>query len=261
MIHKDRPVTDWINGDHVVINQRLASHYGMNKTAKDLTDDDQFKAILISDDPRAGVRSGAFGLGAVHMLTSYSRRTSPVLRGGWVLETMFGTRVPAPPPDVPVLPGGERESDKQTVRQRLEKHRKHPTCAACHDLIDPIGFAMENFDVLGRWRDKEGKEGQGPKIDSSGKLPSGETFSDINELRGLLANRKEDFVHQYVKQMLGYALGRSLEEADICTIETVARNLNQSGNRTGELISSIVTSLPFTHRDKVRPNQAAGSID
>ncbi len=179
MIQNNRPVTDWLDCDYVVVNRRLARHYGIEPVP---VSDASFEEISVKNSPRPGV----LGLGAVHMLTSYSKRTSPVLRGGWVLETIFGTRLPAPPPDAGNLSGGEKEVKEKTVRQRLEKHRQNPTCAACHDLIDPIGFALENFDVLGRWRDKEGEN----KIDSLGRLPSGETFSGPSELREVLVGRK-----------------------------------------------------------------------
>ena len=266
MIRENRPVTDWIDSNTVVINHRLAKHYGMETTAKKLKDDkDRFVAVRIADDSEASRRTGALGLGAVHMLTSYSRRTSPVLRGAWVLETIFGTRVPAPPPDVPSLPGGEKENGKKTVRQRLEQHRENPTCAACHDLIDPIGFALENFDVIGRWRDHErGPASEEdwqkkiekapetiaklPMIDSSGRLPSGETFDGVDELRAVLMARQEAFLDEYIRRMLGFALARSLEEADACTIDSIRNHMLDNDLRTRELIHAIIQSTPFLNR-------------
>ncbi|WP_037228644.1 DUF1592 domain-containing protein [Rhodopirellula baltica] len=266
MIRENRPVTDWIDSDTVVINHRLAKHYGMETAAEKLKDDQQrFVAVRIADDPEASLRTGALGLGAVHMLTSYSRRTSPVLRGAWVLETIFGTRVPAPPPDVPSLPGGEKENGKKTVRQRLEQHRENPTCAACHDLIDPIGFALENFDVIGRWRDHErGSASEEdwqkkiekapetiaklPRIDSSGRLPSGETFEGVDELRAVLMARQDAFLDEYIRRMLGFALARSLEEADACTIDSIRNQMLQNDLQTRELIHAIIQSTPFLNR-------------
>ncbi|KLU02785.1 putative signal peptide and transmembrane protein [Rhodopirellula islandica] len=266
MIRENRPVTDWIDSNTVVVNHRLAKHYGMDQTAQKWNGDkNDFLPIETDNDPESSRRAGALGLGAVHMLTSYSRRTSPVLRGAWVLETIFGTRVPAPPPDVPSLPGGEKESGKTTVRERLEQHRENPTCAACHDLIDPIGFALENFDVIGRWRDRErGPESEAawqekakkhpeklkslPEIDSSGRMPSGETFDGVDELRAVLMARQEAFLDEYIRRMLGFALARSLEEADACTIDSIRNRLLENDLQTRELIHAIIQSVPFQNR-------------
>ncbi|KAA5546196.1 DUF1592 domain-containing protein [Roseiconus nitratireducens] len=238
MLVENRPITDWIDADYVVINRRLAKHYGIEPMPPS---NEEFQHVPLHDSPRTGI----VGMGAVHMLTSYSRRTSPVLRGGWVLETIFGVHLPSPPPDAGTLPGGEKESKDKTVRERLEQHRANPTCAACHDLIDPIGFAMENFDVLGRWRDQEGKQ----PIDAAGKLPSGETFDGPQALRKVLVERKHDFREQMCRKMLGYALGRSLTDADACTIEQLAERLRKQDDRILSLVEAIATSYPFTHRD------------
>ena len=240
MLRENRPVTEWLDCDYVIVNKRLAKHYGIEPVPPS---DEHFQAIDVGETDRPGV----LGLGAVHMLTSYSRRTSPVLRGGWVLETIFGTQLPAPPPDVGDLSGGEKEVSNKTVRQRLEKHRENPTCAACHDLIDPIGFALENFDVLGRWRDKEGKN----VIDSKGQLPSGETFDGPRELRKVLVNRKEDFTRELSRRMLGFALGRSLEDKDGCAISALTQRLEQDGYRMESLVLGIVQSIPFQYRQEI----------
>ncbi len=237
MIKNNRPVTDWLDCDYVVVNKRLAKHYGIEPVP---VSDLNFEEISVKNSPRPGV----LGLGAVHMLTSYSKRTSPVLRGGWVLETIFGTRLPAPPPDAGNLSGGEKEVKEKTVRQRLEKHRENPSCAACHDLIDPIGFALENFDVLGRWRDKEGEN----QIDSFGRLPSGETFTGPSELRAVLVGRKDEFVRHFSRQMLGFALGRSLEDADSCTVSAITTRLRENEYKLEELVIGIVESIPFQYR-------------
>lgn len=243
MLRNDRPVSEWLDCDYVVVNKRLAKFYQFD-TVPD--SNEVFEQI----DPKSPERPGVFGLGAVHILTSYSRRTSPVLRGGWVLETIFGVHLPAPPPDAGNLKGGEKEVKNQTVRQRLEQHRKNPTCAACHDLIDPIGFAMENFDVIGRWRVKE--EGD-KKIDAKGKLPSGETFVGPQEMRAVLMKRKDDFAKQFTRQMLGYALGRSLEDADSCTVSALTDQLKENEYKMESLVMGIVESVPFQHRQGTQP--------
>ena len=264
-LRHDRPVTDWIDADYVVVDQRLAKHYEIEAPKTSGRDGDEFSAVAAGDDINLRRRSGVLGLGAVHLLTSYGRRTSPVLRGGWVLETCFGVHLPAPPADVPELPGGEKENGKQSVRQRLAMHRDNPTCAACHNLIDPIGFALENFDVLGRWRDNETKpagkqkreapwdelepEDMGPAIDPSGQLPTGERFADLLELRQLLLNRRDDFTRHYVRKLLGYSLARSLDDGDACTIERITRRCIDDDYSTLSIIRGIVHSDPFGQRD------------
>ena len=243
MLRHDRPVSEWIDADYVVVNERLAKRYRIGS----VPESDDFVKVDLSDAKRDTNRAGVLGLGAVHMLTSYSRRTSPVLRGGWVLETIFGTRIPAPPADIPALPGGEKEIEAKTVRDRLEHHRRNPTCAACHDLIDPIGFALENFDVLGRWRDKEGKN----EIDAAGQFPSGETFNGPAQLRTALLGRRDEFTHELCKRMLGYALARSLEDADGCTVSRLTQRLSESEGGMQELVLAIVESVPFQNRTGV----------
>jgi hypothetical protein len=245
MVRENLPVTDWLDCDYVVVNRRLARHYGVRPTP---SSNSRFRKVPLVDSPRAGV----LGMGAVHMLTSYSQRTSPVLRGGWVLETIFGTRLPAPPPEAGDLDGGQRELTDKSVRQRLEIHRQDPACAACHDLIDPIGFALENFDVLGRWRETEGEN----PIDAVGKLPSGETFTGPVELRRVLTARKDEFVRELCRRMLGYALGRSLEDADGCTVSHLTTRLADHDYRMQELVMGIVESIPFQFRQGVETSSA-----
>ncbi|MEM6691897.1 MAG: DUF1592 domain-containing protein [Planctomycetota bacterium] len=251
MIANDRPVTDFLSSDYVVVNHRLAEHYGLEEIPNKKSG---FTRINI---PEGSPRGGVVGLGAVHMLTSYARRTSPVLRGGWVLETIFGVHLPAPPPDAGALPGGEREQKNATVRQRLQQHRRDPTCASCHNLIDPIGFAMENYDVLGRWRDKEGKR----KIDAGGRLPSGEEFVGPLELQSVLMKRQTDFVDTMVSKMLGFALGRPLEDADACTTSAITNELTRSDFRVRSLIRTIVTSTPFLNRQNTDPDLSSLAKD
>ncbi len=238
MLRNNRPMTEWLDCDYVIVNKRLAKHYQIEPIPLSMT---KFECITLDkNSPRPGI----VGLGAVHMLTSYSRRTSPVLRGGWVLETVFGTRLPPPPPNAGNLPGGDKEVAATTVRERLEQHRQNAACAACHDLTDPIGFAMENFDVLGRWRTQEGKN----QIDAVGKLPSGETFDGPLELRRVLVHRQHDFRQEMCRRMLGYALGRSLEDADACTVAKLTKRLTENGDRMVELVLGIAESIPFQYR-------------
>jgi hypothetical protein len=174
-------------------------------------------------------------------MTSHYEQTSPVLRGAWALETLLGTPVPPPPPNVPPL-GPDKKLKQLSVRQKLEQHRANPQCAACHKLMDPIGFALENFDWMGRWREKESN---GQPLDTSGELPSGEKFTGPVELRRALLNRKDDFLRHLTGKMLGYALGRSLQDGDSCTVQHLVDDLGKDGYRARTLIREIVLSVAF----------------
>lgn len=236
LIQNNRSLLEIIDADYAFLNQRLAKHYGVEGVKGR-----KFRKVSITD----GRRGGVLGLGGVHMLTSYPKRTSPVLRGAWVLETLLGTPVPSPPPGIPPLKEKSKQNKKRSIRQVLEAHREHATCAACHDIIDPIGFGLENYDLFGRWREKE----RGQTVDSTGKFPSGETFAGPAELKKILLKRKDELTRHFTAKMLGYALGRSLEEADACTIETIAKKLEKNGYSSQTLIREIVFSTPFLYRD------------
>jgi hypothetical protein len=164
-----------------------------------------------------------------------------VLRGAWVLETLLGTPVPPPPPNVPVL-ATDKAKTPLGMRQRVLAHRADPACSACHNLIDPIGFALENFDWTGRWREKDT---DGSPIDATGTLPSGEKFSGPAELRQVLLGRKDEFLRHLTGKMLGYALGRSLQDGDSCTVQHLADSLQKDNYRARTLLREIVLSIPF----------------
>ena len=225
---------DLLDAKHVVVNGRLASHYGLS-----LSPDSKWQRIETSDRRRGGVLT----LGAVLVSASYPRRTSPVLRGRWVLEEILGGRVPPPPPGVPTLE--ESVSEKvTTLRERLELHREKVECASCHNRMDPLGFGLENYDALGRWRDSDNDI----KIDSSGKLPSGEEFNGPEELKQLVMRRSGEFEHHFVRKLLGYALGRELNKFDDCVIQDCKKNLAQHEHRASVVLETIATSYPFRHR-------------
>jgi hypothetical protein len=175
-------------------------------------------------------------------VTSNPNRTSPVKRGKWILENILGTPPPPPPPDVPELKEAKAGEAKGTLRQRLEQHRASPGCAACHKSMDPLGFAMENFDGIGGWRDKEGDE----SIDSAGELPSGEKFRGPKELRELLiATRKPQFAQCLTEKLLTYALGRGVEYSDQCAVRKITAALEKDQFRFSRLVVEIVSSDPF----------------
>ncbi|WP_417391621.1 DUF1592 domain-containing protein [Gimesia sp.] len=236
LFQDNRSLLEIIDADYAFLNQRLAKHYDV-----DGVKGREFRKVTVKD----GRRGGVLGLGGVHMLTSYPKRTSPVLRGAWVLETLLGTPVPSPPPGVPPLKEKSGDNKKRSIRQILEAHREHATCAACHDIIDPIGFGLENYDLFGRWREKE----RGQPVDATGEFPSGETFAGPGELKKILLKRKDELARHFTGKMLGYALGRSLEDADDCTIEKIVKQLEQNDYRSQTLIREIVFSKPFLYRD------------
>jgi hypothetical protein len=193
------------------------------------------------EDPHRG---GLLGMAAVHLVTSFPARTSPVLRGKWVLESLLGSKVPPPPPDVPALPEPDAKAAGLTLRQRLDVHRRQPECASCHDRMDPLGFGLENFDVLGRWRAEDG----GQPVDASGVLPSGESFRSPAELKALLMNRKEEVMAHLARKLLGYALGRELNKFDACVVDDALKALRECDYRAAALFETIALSYPFQHR-------------
>jgi hypothetical protein len=206
---------------------------------------DAFRRVDITD----GRRGGVLGLGAVHMLTSPGTRTSPVLRGSWVLGTLLGTPVPAPPPNVPSLDNaGGGKKGQLSLRDKLALHRADATCAACHNVIDPIGFSLDHYDRIGRWRDVDEK---GKPVDATGKTAEGKRFDGIAGFKTLILERKHDFARQVTAKMLGYALGRSLGDRDDGTIEGIVNRLEANDFKAQTLLEEIVLSTPFRNRNEL----------
>ena len=235
VFRKDRPLTELISSNSVYINGRLASFYGL-----DLPQDAPWQSFAVSD----GKRGGVITMASVLTSSSYPRRTSPVLRGRWILDELLGSPVPPPPPNVPALEESSHNDANQTMRQRLEIHRQKAECASCHDRMDPLGFGLENFDGIGRWRDSE----NGLAIDSAGKLPSGDQFSGPTELKSVLMKRSAEFQQHFIRKLLGFALGRSLNKFDACIVETCMKKLNENEMRSQILLEEIALSYPFQHR-------------
>jgi len=234
VFREDQSLLDLIDSKYIYVNGNLAQHYGL-----ELPQDAPWQRLQTENARRGGVIT----LGAALMTSSYPRRTSPVLRGRWVLEEVLGGRVPPPPPNVPALQESANEK-VTTLRERLEIHRKNPDCAACHHRMDPLGFGLENFDGLGRWRETDHELA----IDSSGQLPSGETFRGPEELKQILLRRSGEFERHLVKKMLGFALGRELNKFDDCVINDCLDRLNAEGHRASVVIETIALSFPFQHR-------------
>jgi hypothetical protein len=237
MIREDASLLTLLDADHAYINEALAQHYGL--TNLNVTGA-QLRRVALPDKNRGGV----LGMGAVLTLTSYPQRTSPVLRGKWVLEELLGQPPPPPPPDAGGLPAEDAPRNGLTFRQRLEEHRKKPQCAGCHSRLDPLGFGLENFDAIGRWRTKIGSEA----VDATGLMSSGEKFTGPAELKRLLLARKDDFARNVTERMLAYALGRGVEFHDMPSLAAITDKLKGDGYRSSTLVTEIVKSYPFQFR-------------
>ena len=238
IVRENRSVANFIDSDFTFLNENLASIYGLEKT---ITGPEMRKVKLTN-----GNRGGILGMPGVLAATSFPNRTSPVNRGVWVLEQVLGDHVPAAPPNVPSL---EKQDKKQianlTLRERTELHRSEAVCANCHRLLDPIGFGLENFDAIGRWRDKDEN---GQAIDASGELPGGKNFSNPQELKAIIAGHNTKFARNLVERLLAYALCRRLEGYDEIVIDELMQKIAKDDYRMQTLIIEVVTSYPFTHR-------------
>jgi len=188
---------------------------------------------------------------ALMAVSSYPYRTSPVLRGAFILDAILGTPPPPPPPDVPLLEEPHEGAAPKSTRERLAQHRANAACAGCHSRIDPLGFALENYDVIGRWRDQEG----GKPVDNSGELADGTKFQGPDELKAALLDRKELFIRNLTNKMLGYALGRGLTLKDSCTVDTIVAQLRDNDYSAQKLIEAIVLSVPFRYQAGIPPSR------
>jgi len=232
-MREDRSVVDLLKTDYTFVNQRLAEHYGIKGIWGS-----EFRRVAV-EDPR---RQGLLGQASVMAVTAYPNRTAPTVRGKWVLEQLLGAPPPPPPPNVPFLKE-DAAHGKLTMRQRMEEHRTAPQCAVCHKIMDPIGFALENLDGIGKWRDLGGDEGTEP-IDTAGVLPDGTKFDGPAGLRDVLINRHDLFVENFVERLLTYAIGRGTEEYDRPIIRRIAREA-APGDKWSSIILSIVKAKPF----------------
>ena len=237
IVRGDRSVVELLTADYTFLNERLAEHYGVPGVAGS-----RFRRVhLPADSPRRGI----LGHGSVLTLTSHAIRTSPVLRGKWILDNLLGTPPPDPPPNIPALNDRRTQAKRPTVRARLEAHRDNPACSACHAMIDPTGFALENFDAIGRWRDVD--ESFNP-IDPSGVLPDGRAFDGVAEMRDTLAGDPRQFVTTVTEKLMTYALGRGLDHRDMPTLRRIVRAAADDGYRFQTVVLGIVTSDPFLMR-------------
>jgi hypothetical protein len=238
IVRENQSVARFVNSDYTFLNEPLAKVYGLEQSVRG----PKMRRVKLMNPNRGGI----LGMPAVLAATSFPNRTSPVRRGVWVLEQVLGDHVPPPPPDIPELEEQDRKEVKGlTLRQRTELHQSEVTCRNCHKLLDPIGFGLENFDAIGRWREKND---EGLAIDSAGKLPNGKDFSSPAELKGLLAQKEADLARNFTQRLMAYALGRQLEGYDQIVVDRLLAEIAKDGYRTRSIISEVITSYLFTYR-------------
>jgi len=245
----DRSVLDLLTADHTFLNENLALHYGITDVRGS-----EFRRVTLDNERRWGL----LGKGGVLMVSSYPNRTSPVLRGAWLLENILGTPPAAPPPDVEGFVEIEEGETFTTVRERLETHRANPSCNSCHGVIDPLGFALENFDAVGRWRDED-RMARSP-IDASGGLADGTLVEGPVALREAILRRPDQFVQTFTEKLMIFALGRRIEYPDMPTIRRIVREAAAEDYRFSALVKGIVSSDQFRLKYEQGPELAANSL-
>jgi len=236
IMREDRSVMDLLNADYTFVNERLARHYGIANIYGS-----RFRRVQVPDEARRGL----LGQASILTVTSYPNRTSPVERGKWILTNLLGVPPQPPPPNIPPLPESGSDGKVVSLRERMERHRANPVCAGCHRAMDPIGFAMENFDGIGRWRARE----DGQPIDASGTLFTGAQLDGVNGLRQELARRPDVFVGVLTERMLTYAVGRGLEYYDMPAVRTIVRHARADNYRFSSIVLGVARSVPFQMKE------------
>jgi hypothetical protein len=236
IMREDRNVLDLLRADYTFVNERLAKHYGIPNVYGS-----RFRRVTFGSGESRG---GLLRQGSILTVTSYPTRTSPVLRGKWILANLLGVPPPPPPPNVPTLQEKAATGKTLSMRERMAEHRANPACAGCHKLMDPVGFSLENYDAVGRWRTAE----DGKPIDSSGGLPDGSKFTGVAGLQQALLARPELFAATFTEKLLTYALGRGVDYYDEPAVRAVARQAQGNDYRFSSFILGIVTSTPFQMR-------------
>jgi mono/diheme cytochrome c family protein len=234
---EDRSVLDLLTADYTFVNERLALHYGIPDVRGT-----QFRRVTLSDQNRFGL----LGKGSVLTVTSYANRTAPVLRGAWILENLMGTPPAAPPPDVEGFPENKDGEKAKSVREIMEQHRAKPSCASCHGIMDPLGFALENFDAIGEWRSAD--RWAAAPIDAAGKLVDGTSIGGPVDLRRALLRRPDQFVQTITEKLMTYGLGRSVEYYDMPAVRQIVRDASRDNYRFSSIVMGIVKSAPFQMR-------------
>jgi hypothetical protein len=247
IVREDHSILDFLNADYTFVDERLARHYGIPNVYGS-----RFRRVKIEDEARRGL----LGQGSVLAVTSYTTRTSPVQRGKWILTNILGTPPPPPPPNVPALKENSEGGKPMSVRERLEAHRASPACASCHAIMDPLGFALENFDAVGKWR---GKGEDGARIDASGVLLDGGKVDGPASLREALLSRSDQFASALAEKLLTYALGRGLDYNDAPAVRKVAAQAATNNYKFSSLVLGIVQSVPFQMKAKTQQEGSLGS--
>ena len=235
VFREDRSLVDFLDANFTFVNERLARHYGI-----DDIQGREMRRVSLPQNQRAGVLTH----GSILTLTSNPDRTSLVRRGNWIVNNVLGLPLPDPPGNIPSLEDGAKESGVSSLREQLALHRADPSCASCHNTLDPLGFGMENFDAIGRWR----QAAEGRPVESEGIMPSGESFSGPVELIKILKERKRKFAELVTRKMLTYALGRGLDIPDSCTVDDIVADLQENNFRFTTLVRGIINSRPFLTR-------------
>jgi hypothetical protein len=252
IIRQDRPLLELLDSDYTFLNEKLAKHYAI-----DGVKGEQMRLVKL---PGGSPRGGILTQGTVLAVTSNPDRTSPVKRGLYILDNILGSPPAPPPPNIPPLEDSAKKKNGRapTVRESMVLHRSQASCAACHARMDPLGLALENFNALGRWRDKE----RADAIDASGKLLSGESFTGIGELKKILVEEhRRDFYRCLTEKLLTYALGRGLEAYDVQAVDTIVERIEGTGGHARALIAGIIESAPFQKRRRSTKLDAAALLD
>ena len=243
ILREDRSVMDLLNADYTFVNERLARHYGIPDVYGS-----RFRRVPVTNDARRGL----LGQASILTVTSYPNRTSPVERGKWILTNLLGVPPQPPPPNVPPLPDNGTDGRVLSLRERMEKHRSSPVCAGCHRVMDPIGFSLENFDGIGRWRDQD----EGQKIDASGTLFTGASLDGVVALRREIAKRPEVFVGVITEKILTYALGRGLEYYDMPAVRKIVHDARSTNYKFSSIVLGVARSVPFQMKELATPNES-----
>jgi len=247
IVRNNRSIMDFLDADYTFVDERLAKLYGIPGITGE-----QFQKVQVDKTRRGGIFTQASFLTLTSKPLGNTRRTSPVVRGKWILENIFNQTIPPPPPNVPSLNIDPNKELKGTVRQIFEQHRADPTCAGCHARMDPYGFALENYDGFGAWRDQDNHV----NVDASGEI-NGKTFTTPVEFRAILAERKDDFRNAFVRKMLGYALGRGIQGYDKPALTAISAAVQADGDSLLNVVVNIVKSYPFQHARGLKGDTAS----
>jgi hypothetical protein len=248
ILREDRSVLDFMNANYTFVNERLARHYGMKGIYGE-----GFRRVTITDENRFGLLRQA----SILSVTSLPTRTSPVNRGKWILTNILGTPPPPPPPNVPALKTSAESGKPSSLRERMEAHRANPYCAGCHKVMDPLGFALENFDAVGQWRDTD----EGAKIDPSGTMYEGTKVTKPSDLRKMLASHPDVFLSVFTQKLMTYALGRGVEYYDMPTIRAILRESSKDDYKFSSILMGVIKSPPFQMKlKKAAGNVVAGNV-